>query len=153
MAFCKYCGSQLEDGAAFCGVCGKNQGDDAPQQVAPTASVYSTPYGVVPQAPYGVPPVYSNVSVPGKGLGVASMVLGIISLVLFCIWYIAIPCGIVAACLGGASVNKAKAVGQKNGLATAGIVCSCIALGITTLYLVIFVWIVGATVGAFSALL
>lgn len=139
MTFCKYCGCQLEDGAMFCVACGQSQADAAPQQAAPQAPVYAQPqqpvYGA-PQVPYGNP--YAKPSVPGKGLGIASMVLGIVSLVLFCYWFIAIPCGIVAAALGGIALSKAKEVGMKNGLATAGLVCSCIALGIAILF-VIFV--------------
>lgn len=35
-----------------------------------------------------------------KGLSIASMVLGIVSLVFFCVWYIAIPCAILAIIFG-----------------------------------------------------
>lgn len=69
-------------------------------------------------------------SVPGKGLGITGMVLGIISLVLFCILYISIPCSIVGAILSGVALKKAKDAGMKNGMAVAGLVCSLIALGI-----------------------
>lgn len=34
MAFCKQCGTQLEDGAKFCPMCGANQADNAQQQSA-----------------------------------------------------------------------------------------------------------------------
>ena len=46
-----------------------------------------------PGNPY--PPVYQPIDAPKpSGLAVASMVLGIISLVLLCIPYISIPCAI-----------------------------------------------------------
>ncbi len=35
-----------------------------------------------------------------KGLSIAAMVLGIISVALFCIWYIALPCAILAIVFG-----------------------------------------------------
>lgn len=113
--FCKNCGAQCPDNAAFCANCGATF-----QQAAPQQPMYQQPM--------------QPVTVPGKGLGVASMVLGIISLVLFCIWYVAIPCAIIAVILGGVGASKAKAAGMKNGAATAGIVCSCISLGLTILW-------------------
>lgn len=60
-----------------------------------------------------------------KGLSIASMVLGIISVVLFCIWYISVPCAILAIIF--AVLGKKK--GGK-GMATAGLVLGIIALGI-----------------------
>src|ERR1700722_10486647 len=47
-----------------------------------------------PGTPYTPP--YQPVEAPKpSGLAVASMVLGIISLVLFCVWYLSIPCAII----------------------------------------------------------
>ena len=75
----------------------------------------------------------NQTSVPGKGLGIASMVLGIVSLALFCFWYIAMPCAIVGVILGFIGKSSAAKAGAKNGMATAGIVCSFIALGVAIL--------------------
>ena len=137
--FCKNCGSQLPDGVAFCTACG------TPVPVAPQAPVMPQP-PMAPQAPVNP---YAQPIVPGKGLGVASMVLGIVSLVLFCIWYLAIPCAIIGAALGGVAQSKAKAAGVKNGMAVAGITCSCIALGVAILFLLL--GIIGlASIGAFA---
>lgn len=63
-----------------------------------------------------------------KGLSIAAMVLGIISLVLFCIWYISIPCAILAIIFG--IVGKKKG---GRGMATAGLVLGIIALSILAL--------------------
>ena len=62
---------------------------------------------------------------------IAVLVLGIVALVFMCVWYISIPCSIVGVILAGLAMNKAKAVGMKSGVAVAGVVCSCIALGLT----------------------
>lgn len=109
---CRNCGTDCPNGARVCPNCG-------------------TPL----MAPGGYYPKPQQV--PGKGLGIASMVVGILSLVFFCIWYIAIPCAIVGASLGGVASSKAKEVGAKNGMATAGITCSCIALGLAVLFVVL----------------
>ena len=162
MAFCKHCGNQIEDNAAFCGVCGQAQNTVEPQvQEAP---VYTQPQAQAPvyQAPvYQAPvqqPVYvapqvpvapAKPVIPAKGMGIAAMVLGILSLAMFCFWYLAIPCAIVGAALGGVAQSKAKAAGVKNGMAVAGITCSCIALGIAVLFLLL--GIIGlASIGAFA---
>ena len=60
-----------------------------------------------------------------KWLSIASMVLGIISVVLFCIWYLSIPCAILAIIFG--IIGRKK--GAK-GMATAGLVLGIIALAI-----------------------
>lgn len=61
---------------------------------------------------------------PKKGMAIASLVLGIVSIVLgACFWYISAPGAIVGLILGIMS-NKA----QKKGLATAGIVLCIIGL-------------------------
>lgn len=158
MTFCKHCGSQIEDNAAFCGVCGQAQNAAEPQApvyqapVQPQQPVYQAP--VQPAQPVYVAPQvpvnpYAQPVIPGKGLGVTSMVLGIVALVLFCIWYLAIPCAIIGAALGGVAQSKAKAAGVKNGMAVAGITCSCIALGIAVLFVIL--GIIGlASIGAFA---
>ena len=124
--FCPNCGAQNADNVAFCASCGANM---TAQQAPVQQPVYQQP--VYQQQP---------ASVPGKGLGIAGMVLGIISLVLFCVTYISIPCAIVGIILSGVGLKKAKDVGMKNGMAVAGLVCSAIALGVC-----VVAWILAAS--------
>ncbi len=125
--FCKNCGAECADGVKFCEKCG----------TAMDQPVYQTPV--------------ANNSFPGKGMGIASMVLGIVALVLFCIFYISIPCGIVGLVLGALAYKKARAVGVKSNIITAGIVCSCVALGIEIIYLgLAMIGIVSSTAGLSS---
>ena len=138
MAFCKHCGNQIEDNATFCGVCGQSQNETQAQAPVYQAPVYQAPVQQpvyvapqVPMAPYG------QAMIPAKGMGVASMVLGILSLVMFCVWYLAIPCAIIGAALGGVAQSRAKLAGTRNGMAAAGITCSCIALGIAVLFMML----------------
>lgn len=77
-----------------------------------------------------------------NGLAIASMVLGIVSLILTCIlpyvsWVLAIV-GIVLA-----AIVKKKA---KSGMATAGLVCSIIALAVWVVVIILLV-VVGVSVG------
>jgi len=124
--FCPKCGTQNDDAARFCSACGAVFEDAAPQPQQPQ---YQAPM----QNTY---PTAQPVA-PAKGFAITSMILGIVSLALFCIWYLSIPCAIVGAALGGIAFSKAKAVGIKNGMATAGIVCSCIALGLAILFIIL----------------
>lgn len=65
-----------------------------------------------------------------RGLAIASMVLGIISIVLFCMWYLSLPCAILALIFGALSVKSSL-----KGMAIAGIVCSIIAIGLALILL------------------
>lgn len=58
-----------------------------------------------------------------KGLCIAAMVLGIISLVFWCIWYISIPCSILAIVFG---IIGIKSIGK--GMAISGIITGSISL-------------------------
>ena len=77
-----------------------------------------------------------------KGLSIASMILGIVAVVCGCIWYISIPCGILAIVFG--IVGKKKG---GRGMATAGLVLGIIAIA---LYVLLILCGVGTLVGAAS---
>lgn len=70
---------------------------------------------------------------PGHGMAIASMVLGIISVVFCWVFYFGIPCSIVGLVLGVIGKKKNSEAGATSGMATAGIVCSIIALAINIL--------------------
>ena len=56
-----------------------------------------------------------------KGFSIAALVLGIIALVLCCIWYVSIPCGIIALILGIIGLKSSK-----RGFSIAGIITGII---------------------------
>lgn len=63
-----------------------------------------------------------------KGLSIAAMVLGIVSVALCCIWYLSIPCAILAIIFG--------VIGKKRdgkGMAIAGLVLGIVAIGLYVL--------------------
>lgn len=125
MAYCKNCGTNNEEGVAYCAGCGATMDAGYQSPVSYQQPTYQQPVYQQPAAPV----------VPGKGLSITAMVLGIVSLVFCCVWYIAIPCAIVGLILGCIGNSKAKEVGMKSGMAVAGIVCSAIAIGLTLLLL------------------
>ena len=61
--------------------------------------------------------------VEAKGFSITSMILGIVSVVLFCIWYLSIPCAVLAIIF--AIIGKKRGA---PGMATAGLVLGIIGL-------------------------
>ena len=132
---CPRCGKQTPDNYNTCVNCGlqlvrgrqPQQGyQQPPRPMGPNS--YPAPQNVNPNpvnSPYNQPP-----AVPGKGLSIAGMVCGIVSLVLLCTsWFSLIP-AVVGVVLSAIGYSKAKAVGAQKGMATAGIVTSTVAIGI-----------------------
>ena len=113
----------------------QNYGYDQSQQGYGT---YQQPqqqaYGSFDQTQYG----YNQPASSGKGMAIASMVLGIVSIPGICFWIVGLPCAIVGLILG-ILYNKKN---EHSPMATAGIVCSIIAIAL--LVLVLILYIVGA---------
>lgn len=111
------------------------QAYEQPQQAYGT---YQQPqqqaYGSFDQTQYG----YNQPASSGKGMAIASMVLGIISIPAICFWIVGLPCAIVGLILG-ILYNKKN---EHSPMATAGIVCSIITIAL--LVLVLILCIVGA---------
>lgn len=62
----------------------------------------------------------------GEGFGIASMVLGIVSVICSCcFYYIALPCAIIGVAFGAISIKKG---GSGKGMGIAGLVCSIVGL-------------------------
>ena len=120
--FCKYCGANCPDEAEFCATCGKKL-NETPAQETPVAETY--------QQPAYEAPVYQAPEEPkqeGKGFGIASLVLSIVSIV--CCGGGGI-CAILGLIFGIISNKKGK-----NGVATAGLVISIISLVIGLLAII-----------------
>lgn len=113
----------------------QNYGYDQSQQGYGT---YQQPqqqaYGSFDQTQYG----YNQPASSGKGMAIASMVLGIISIPTICFWIVGLPCAIVGLILG-ILYNKKN---EHSPMATAGIVCSIITIALLVLILILY--IVGA---------
>jgi len=113
-----------------------NQFQQAGYQQTPPQQFYQPPFQHYGRPIINNPQMYYQ-PLPSYGLSIASMILGIIAIVLFAVYYIALPCGIVGIVLGCISRSKAKQFGQKNSFATAGIICSSI--GIALVFITLFI--------------
>lgn len=68
-----------------------------------------------------------------KGMAIASMVLGIVSIVCCWMWYVCLPCGIIGLVL---SILFKRNNGEAIGMSKAGMLCSIIGIA-----LCIVVWV------------
>lgn len=140
--FCPMCGAACEDGAKFCPGCGANltiSASEQPfveqieqpvfEQPVFDQSIYQQPMYPQPVYPYQQP-----IRKSGNGLGIASMILGILSLVMLFgpgvggLLFVDIILAIVGLILGAVGMSKGKKVGASNDMAVAGLVCSIITL-------------------------
>ena len=81
-----------------------------------------------------IPEYYTPSPPKGSGLAIAAMVLGIVALVLFCFWYVSIPCAILAIVFGAIGKSKAdRGEAGGRGMAIAGLTCGIIAIVIDLL--------------------
>ena len=79
----------------------------------------------------------------GKGLSITSMILGIVAVVLCCIWYLSIPCAILAIIFG--IIGKKR---DGRGMAIAGLVLGIIAIALYGLLAAGIAGLVGMTASA-----
>lgn len=144
---CKNCGNLIADDAAFCNACGASTTAEpvanVPEQ--PVANIPEQP-GYIPQQPGYVPqqPVYTpEIEDPGKGMGTAAFVLGIVSLsvgtICTCfLWYLGgflpLIAAIVGIVMGKMAMNKSAAAGFENKKAKTGMILSIVA----TIVIVVF---------------
>jgi len=84
---------------------------------------------------YGGDPSYGSAPAAGSGsnpMAIAALVLGILSILTSCLWFVAAPLGIAAIVLGFLGRGKAKrGQARQGGLATAGIVTGALGLILT----------------------
>lgn len=75
----------------------------------------------------------------GNGLAVAGMILGILSVLLFCMWFLALPAGIVAVVLSVYGRKRSQQNGEGGGMATAGLVLGITGTLFSALMVVLFI--------------
>ncbi|MEV1048495.1 DUF4190 domain-containing protein [Streptomyces sp. NPDC049916] len=113
----------------------------------PSAGHYG--YPAPPPPAYGGYPGYGGYGMgpagwapaPSNGLGTAAMVLGIISVVGFCLYGLNIVLGILALIFGIIGLGRAKRGEATNrGMALAGVILGCIGMVIGSVLLGIIIW-------------
>jgi uncharacterized protein DUF4190 len=99
---------------------------------------YGAPYGAQGGIPgYGWPGL---APVPSNGMGTASLVLGIISVVVFCLWPVSIIIGALAVIFGLIGRRKARRGEATNaGMALAGFICGLVGLVLGVVLLIVSV--------------
>ncbi|MBQ3088295.1 MAG: zinc ribbon domain-containing protein [Clostridia bacterium] len=146
MSFCQNCGAQVQDGAPFCPSCG------TAQNAAPVNNGFNG--GMPNNMPGNMPGYYVKPKIPGRGAGIAGMVLGIIGLVysFSCLvnainyadsfssyfgggyiddgFIVAIVIFSILSILGVSLAVSGRNKGYRNGVSTAGVVTSVIGLAI-----------------------
>lgn len=128
-----------------------------PQSSSPPQQPYGPPpqqpYGQYPQPPYGLPPGY-HPPAPNEGMAVASLVVGIASLVLSCLYGIGLLGSPVALVLGRISRRRIDAShGQLGGrgMAQAGFILGIVGTVLLVLAIIaLVVVIVVAVNGGFD---
>lgn len=82
---------------------------------------------------YGYVP--ANLRANAHGASVASLVLGIISVSLFCLWFLSIPCAILAIVLGAVKLKHPPS----KSYAVAGMICGIVTLSVVLGFFVLIV--------------
>ena len=126
---CKICGTNNGETAAFCENCGNplHRPDPVPQP----QPIIAEP--IVAPVPTG--------ELPAKGLGIAGMILGIVSILFGCCTpvfpFLCAAVGLILSCI---AMGKAKSVSRKNHFGTAGLILGIIGtiVSLTGLILSIF---------------
>ena len=127
---CKNCGANNVDGSVFCANCGASlQVEEAQTQTYTPAPDFGT-----------APEINPTVEVvdPGKKMGLAAFILGIVSTALSvlcscvcgCIGPVALIAGVVGLILSVMAVKKSKAVGIDNKQAKIGFILSAVGVAL-----------------------
>lgn len=119
-----------------------------PPPAAPAPAAYPTPPPAYPTPPpaYPAPPAQPYASYPPRspkpktnGLAIASMVLGILSLVFFCAWFFPVM-PILAVVFGHIALSQIRKQGTAGrGMAIAGLVTGYIGLAITVVMIILMI--------------
>ena len=93
-----------------------------------------------PAAPPVAPAYAAAPAAPGKGMAIASMVLGLVAICFWCIPYLGLPCALVGVILGALAMKKInQAGGAGKGMAITGLVLSIVVLAIMIVLTIVII--------------
>ena len=122
MAFCRNCGSEMQEDAEFCPKCGKAV-NDAPKENA--APVTATP---------NIPVQKSSIDVNGLVLGIISIVLTFFNAITEGFLFIVVlPLGLAGIIFSSIAISRNKKAGQTIRMAIAGLVVSILGIVLSIL--------------------
>lgn len=121
---CPRCGGSNPTGAMFCGACGGGlAGLQTGQEPPPGGNMYG-------QAP---------ASAPGTGLGTASMITGILALLLVCFLPVSVPLALAALITGIIHLRRTRTVRAGRGMAIAGVTTGACSLALGSVLIVFII--------------
>ncbi|MFJ4771774.1 DUF4190 domain-containing protein [Streptomyces uncialis] len=117
-------------------------GPEGPGQQQPHG-YHGYPGAAMPQPPYPSGPGFGWGGMPQPprdGMGIASLVLGIISVVIFCLWPVALITGALAVIFGAIARSRAsKGLASNPGQALAGLICGAVGAALAAGLLVLLI--------------
>ena len=139
--YCRRCGKEIAADAAFCPHCGARQ-EDEPLQ-ASSVPPYS---GQTQYSAGGYRAVPAELEKPINNLGIAGMIVGLVSLWLSWVLFLGLVASIVAIVISGVALSRRNSY-RMNGFAVAGLVLGLVALLPSVLYAFFFVALSMAAAG------
>ena len=139
--YCIRCGKEIPADAAFCPYCGARQ-EDEPLQ-ASSVPPYS---GQTQYSAGGYRAVPAELEKPINNLGIAGMIVGLVSLWLSWVLFLGLVASIVAIVSSGVALSRRNSY-RMNGFAVAGLVLGLVALLPSVLYAFFFVALSMAAAG------
>lgn len=131
--YCIRCGKEIPADAAFCPYCGARQ-EDEPLQ-ASSVPPYS---GQTQYSAGGYRAVPAELEKPINNLGLAGMIVGLVSLWLSWVLFLGLVASIVAIVSSGVALSRRNSY-RMNGFAVAGLVLGLVALLPTFLFIIFFI--------------
>ena len=148
MRTCSSCGKGIADNTKYCPFCGAPCSDGAAEQTYEQQQDPAGPY----MAGAGGSQTYNSTGRSNaNGLSIAGLILGILAIVFAFIpgvSFIAWICGVVGIIISAVAISQSKSLGQKNGIAVAGLVLSIIAIALGLIVFMVACGIAGCAASA-----
>ena len=144
MKKCASCGGMLEDNYNVCPFCGANVGNEPAAQNGGYDPQVNAPQNAAPQSYAAVPA--PAVQKPTNSMGIAGMVIGILSYCFCWVPVLGLILGLIGVILSGVGMSRKERC-RLNGFAIAGLILSIIAMVLGLIMTIILLAALGAAGG------